>query len=72
MQASLLMVVKEGLGLYKVISEGIINVSDKFFDMEYLDAVKGLEIYKQAVLDFGSLQVGLVCRYTRRLRCTTA
>lgn len=51
------MVVKEGLGLYKVISEGIINVSDKFFDMEYLDAVKGLEIYKQAVSDFGNLQV---------------
>lgn len=56
-QSSLLMVVKEGLGLYKVISEGIINVSDKFFDMEYLDALKGLEIYKQAVLDFGNLQV---------------
>eukprot|EP00884_Botryococcus_braunii_P012856 jgi/Botrbrau1/21571/Bobra.174_2s0068.2 len=55
-QASLLLVVKEGLGLYKVISEGIINVSDKFFDMEYLDAVKGLEIYKQAVLDFSNLQ----------------
>jgi hypothetical protein len=51
------MVVKEGLVLYKIIGEGIINLSDRFFDMDYLDATKGLEIYKQAVLDFDSLQV---------------
>ncbi len=29
----------------------MINLADCFFDMEYLDASKGLEIYKQSIAD---------------------
>jgi len=37
--------------VYRAISEGVINLADCFFDMEYLDASKGLEIYKQSIAD---------------------
>ena len=37
--------------MYRAISEGVINLADCFFDMEYLDASKGLEIYKQSIAD---------------------
>lgn len=43
------LVVKESFTLYKAVSEGIINLADTFFEMEYLDAVKGLELYKESV-----------------------
>ena len=39
------------LQVYRAISEGVINLADCFFDMEYLDASKGLEIYKQSIAD---------------------
>jgi hypothetical protein len=46
---SLSMAVRESFKLYKALSEGIINLADCFFTMEYLDAVKGLEVYKEAL-----------------------
>ena len=46
---SLSMVVRESFKLYKALSEGVINLADCFFSMEYLDAVKGLEVYREAL-----------------------
>lgn len=43
------MVVRESFRLYKALSEGIINLADKFFTMDYLDALKALEFYKEAI-----------------------
>lgn len=45
------------LQIYRAISEGIINLADCFFDMEYIDAQKGLEIYKQHTIDNDKLGV---------------
>ena len=38
LQYALGLVVKESFTLYKAVSEGIINLADTFFEMEYLDA----------------------------------
>jgi hypothetical protein len=59
-QAALLLVLKESFKVYKAISEGLINLADKFFEMDYLDAQKGLEIYRQSILDSERLQVGVM------------
>lgn len=59
-QAALLTVAKESFQIYRAISEGIINLADCFFDMEYTDAQKGLEIYKQHTVDNDKL--GVRCR----------
>jgi hypothetical protein len=32
--------------VYRSVSEGIINLTDKFFDMERGDALRGLDIFK--------------------------
>lgn len=56
-QASLFAVLKESFRIYKAVSEGIINLADKFFEMEYLEAQKGLEIYKESIVDNTRLQV---------------
>lgn len=56
-QAALMAVLKESFKVYKAISEGIINLADRFFEMEYLDALKGLEIYKESIVDNNRLQV---------------
>ena len=37
-QFSLALVVKESFKVYKAVSEGIINLADAFFEMEYYDA----------------------------------
>ena len=58
-QASLMAVLKESFKVYKAISEGIINLADRFFEMEYLEAQKGLEIYKESIVGNTRLQVGL-------------
>lgn len=55
-QLSVMMVVKESFKLYKVISEGVINLADTFFEMDYLDASRGLESYKQFLAFSESLQ----------------
>jgi len=56
-QTALLTVLKESFKVYKAISEGIINLADRFFEMEYLEAQKGLEIYKESIVDNTRLQV---------------
>jgi hypothetical protein len=38
LQFSLSLVVKESFKLYKAASEGVINLADAFFEMEYYDA----------------------------------
>mmetsp|Transcript_19102 Transcript_19102/g.32780 ORF Transcript_19102/g.32780 Transcript_19102/m.32780 type:complete len:600 (-) Transcript_19102:1700-3499(-) len=44
---SCLMVLRETRATYKVVCEGVINLADKFFEMERSDAIKGLETYKE-------------------------
>lgn len=56
-QQALLVVLKESFKIYKAISEGLINLADRFFDMEYLEAQKGLETYKESLVANDKLQV---------------
>ena len=56
LQQSLLTVLKESFKVYKAISEGLINLADRYFEMEYHDAHKGLEIYKESVVANDRLQ----------------
>ena len=49
---------KESFKVYKAISEGLINLADHFFEMEYLEAHKGLDIYKESIAANERLQVG--------------
>lgn len=58
-QAALMAVLKESFKVYKAISEGIINLADRFFEMEYLEAQKGLEIYKESIVGNNRLQASL-------------
>ncbi|DBA72856.1 TPA: hypothetical protein ACH3X2_009827 [Trebouxia sp. C0005] len=55
-QQSLLTILKESFKVYKAISEGLINLADRFFEMEYLDAHKGLEVYKESIVANDRLQ----------------
>lgn len=57
LQAALFYVLKESFKVYKAISEGLINLSDKFFDMDYFNAQKALEIYKESIHSAERLQV---------------
>ena len=56
LQQSLLTVLKESFKVYKAISEGLINLADRYFEMEYHDAHKGLEIYKESIVANDRLQ----------------
>ena len=58
-QASLLLVLTESFKVYKAISEGLINLADRFFEMDYLDAQQGLEAYKESLVANERLQVGV-------------
>eukprot|EP00898_Chlorokybus_atmophyticus_P001030 jgi/Chlat1/1928/Chrsp153S02239 len=42
------MVLKESFKLYRAINDGIINLVDKFFEMQRSDALKALDIYRLA------------------------
>ena len=48
---------KESFKVYKAISEGLINLADKFFDMDYFNAQKALDIYKESIQSAERLQV---------------
>ena len=48
---------KESFKVYKAVSEGLINLADKFFDMDYFNAQRALEIYKESILSAERLQV---------------
>ena len=56
-QAALFYVLKESFKVYKAISEGLINLADKFFDMDYFNAQRALEVYKESILSAERLQV---------------
>ena len=69
-QAALFYVLKESFKVYKAVSEGLINLADKFFDMDYFNAQRALEIYKESILSAERLQVPcckklLCCRICR-------
>ncbi|CAK0754615.1 hypothetical protein CVIRNUC_002311 [Coccomyxa viridis] len=55
-QAALFYVLKESFKVYKAVSEGLINLADKFFDMDYFNAQRALEIYKESILSAERLQ----------------
>lgn len=42
-------ILAECFRIYRAISEGVINLADKFFEMDRIDARKGLEMYKEAI-----------------------
>lgn len=42
-------VLREVRSVYRTVSEGIINLTDKFFDMERADALRALEMYKVCI-----------------------
>ena len=42
LQAALFYVLKESFKVYKAVSEGLINLADKFFDMDYFNAQRAL------------------------------
>ena len=63
MQAALFYVLKESFKVYKAVSEGLINLADKFFDMDYFDAQKALEIYKESILSAERLQVSAAAAF---------
>ncbi len=60
---------KESFKIYKAISEGLINLADKFFEMDYLSAQKGIEIYKEAIVSSERLQVLLSSPVTKCSLC---
>ena len=68
-QAALVAVLKESFKVYKAISEGIINLADRFFEMEYLEAQKGLEIYKESIVGNNRLQVVYLVQAGVRQTC---
>ena len=35
--------------LYRVISEGVINLAEQFFEMDRVDASKGLDMYRESI-----------------------
>ncbi|KAL9255139.1 putative clathrin assembly protein [Drosera capensis] len=49
-QVALSLVATESMKIYTVISDGIINLVDKFFEMQRHDATKALDIYRRAGL----------------------
>ncbi|KAK9947509.1 hypothetical protein M0R45_003129 [Rubus argutus] len=47
-QLALSMVASESIKIYQAISDGTVNLVDKFFEMQRNDALKALEIYRRA------------------------
>lgn len=47
-QLAVLMVAGESVKIYNAISDGTINLVDKFFEMQRHDAIKALDIYRRA------------------------
>ncbi|KAL3651430.1 hypothetical protein CASFOL_004432 [Castilleja foliolosa] len=50
-QLALSMVASESIKIYNVISDGCVNLVDKFFEMQKHDALKALDIYRKAGLE---------------------
>ncbi|XP_076954958.1 putative clathrin assembly protein At5g35200 [Bidens hawaiensis] len=49
-QLALSMVASESMKIYHAISDGSVNLVDKFFEMQHHDALKALDIYRRAGL----------------------
>ncbi|XP_010241584.1 PREDICTED: putative clathrin assembly protein At5g35200 [Nelumbo nucifera] len=47
-QLAVSMVASESIKIYNAITDGTVNLVDKFFEMQRHDAIKGLEIYRRA------------------------
>ena len=56
MQAALYLALKESFKLYKALSEGLINLADRFFEMDHASAAKGLDVYREAITGSNRLQ----------------
>ncbi|XP_026387617.1 putative clathrin assembly protein At5g35200 isoform X1 [Papaver somniferum] len=54
-QLALSMVAGESIKIYNAISDGTVNLVDKFFEMRRHDAVRALDIYRRAGLQGGRL-----------------
>ncbi|KAL3627736.1 hypothetical protein CASFOL_029099 [Castilleja foliolosa] len=50
-QLALSMVASESIKIYNAISDGCVNLVDKFFEMQKHDALKALDIYRKAGLE---------------------
>lgn len=55
-QASCLAVAQESFRAYRAASEGLINLADRFFDMDAADAGRGADAYRQAAAVTARLQ----------------
>jgi len=53
---ALSLVVRDSFKIYKAISEGVINLADKFFQMEYYGGVQAREVYSKALQEGEDLQ----------------
>ncbi|KAG5559474.1 hypothetical protein RHGRI_009117 [Rhododendron griersonianum] len=47
-QLALSMVASESINIYNAISDGTVNLVDKFFEMPHVDALRALDIYRKA------------------------
>ncbi|KAF5459213.1 hypothetical protein F2P56_023186 [Juglans regia] len=54
-QLALSMVALESIQIYQAISDGTVNLIDKFFEMQRQDAMKALDIYRRAGQQAGQL-----------------
>eukprot|EP00210_Caulerpa_lentillifera_P000438 g424.t1 len=48
--------ITECFRLFRIISEGVISLAENFFDMDRIDARKGLEMYREAVHSTSQMQ----------------
>lgn len=55
-QESLKWVLSECFRLYRATSEGVINLADRFFEMDKIDARKALDVYREAINSTERLQ----------------
>lgn len=49
-------ILTECFRLYRVISEGVINLAEQFFEMDRVDASKALEMYRESVNSTSQMQ----------------
>ncbi|KAK1380268.1 hypothetical protein POM88_027012 [Heracleum sosnowskyi] len=60
-QLALSMVASESIKIYNAITDGTVNLVDKFFEMNRQDALKALEIYKRPDLNFQLFVDSVLC-----------
>ncbi|KAK1366767.1 hypothetical protein POM88_042328 [Heracleum sosnowskyi] len=60
-QLALSMVASESIKIYNAITDGTVNLVDKFFEMNRQDALRALEIYKRPDLNFQLFVDSVLC-----------